>query len=29
MKEYREYVNGDKHWYLKGKLHREGCPAWL
>lgn len=28
-KEYivREYVNGDKHYYFNGKLHREGGPA--
>jgi len=22
-----EYVNGDKYWYLDGKLHREDGPA--
>ena len=21
------YANGDKHWYLEGKLHREDGPA--
>ncbi len=33
MKEYKdgkytiEYSNGDKHWYLNGKRHREDGPA--
>ncbi len=22
-----EWANGDKHWYIDGKLHREGGPA--
>ena len=22
-----EYANGNKHWYLNGKLHREDGPA--
>ena len=25
--EYVECANGDKHWYLNGKLHREDGPA--
>ena len=29
MIEYKvkAYTNGDKHWYLNGKLHREDGPA--
>jgi len=25
--EVRVYTNGDKHWYLNGKYHREDGPA--
>jgi hypothetical protein len=25
--EVKVYNNGDKHWYLNGKLHREDGPA--
>jgi hypothetical protein len=25
--EVKVYTNGDKHWYLNGKLHREDGPA--
>ena len=25
--EVRVYANGEKHWYLNGKLHREDGPA--
>jgi hypothetical protein len=25
--EVKVYTNGDKYWYLKGKLHREDGPA--